>query len=229
MAKSTPQGATKLGRSMYLFKSATNAYDCIISAHGGFMAENRSFTVPAGVTLYFYGPHGASLLDPGINNFYDRMHEAEPVEVITAGQRCRNYLLSKYQGAHAGESGTETVETYDQISNKVRITDLNRTKTFGQMMRYGRLQSPDTTMVKVNMEQLMGRLRGASILTIRNRWDIVFGVPLSDALKEAKKAMPALREFHCLFCRSAMLPDQVRDHFGQTNLPDQGVQYSYRI
>lgn len=214
---------------MYLFKSSTNAYDCIISAHGGFMAENRSFTVPEGVKLYFYSPHGASLIDPGITDFYGNMDIAEPVEVITGGQQCRNYLLSKYQGAHAGESGKEVVETYDTISKKVNVADLSRNKIFGQLMRSASLQSPNTKMIQINMEQLMGRMRGASVLTIRNRWNIVFGVPLSDALKAAKKAIPTLREFHCLFCRSSMLPDKMRDYFSQTNRPDQGVQYNYGV
>jgi hypothetical protein len=220
-----PQGATKLGRSLYLFKSGSNSADCIISAHGGFMAENRSFKVPAGITLFFYGPHGAALLDPGTTSFYNRMHEAEPVEVITGGQDCRNYLLSKYQGAHAGSSGTDTVETYQELSDKVSGTDRTRGLMFGQMMKAGNVQSPNTRVVKKNMEELMGRLRGASVLTIRNRWDIVFGVPLSDALKAAKKAVPTLKEFHCLFCRCAMLPDNWRDKLGQTARPDQGVRY----
>jgi hypothetical protein len=220
-----PEGASKLGRSMYLFKSSTNSVDCIISAHGGFMAENRTFKVPDGVTLFFYGPHGAALLDPGTTTFYNKMHEAEPVEVITGGQECRNYLLSKYQGAHAGSSGTDTVETYRDLSGKVAAEDHKRGLMFNQMTKAGNIQSPNTRVVKKNMEELTGRVRGASVLTIRNRWDIVFGVPLSDALKAAKKAMPTLKEFHCLFCRCAMLPDNMRDKLGQTAKPDAGVRY----
>ncbi|WP_237213835.1 putative adhesin [Falsiroseomonas oryziterrae] len=223
MAK--PDGATSLGRNIYLFKSKTNSTDCIISAHGGFMAENSSFKVPDGLTLYFYGPHGAALLDPGTTTFYGRMHEAESVEVIRGGQDCRNYLLSKYQGAHAGSTGTETVETYAQLSQKVSQTDTTRGLLFNQMMKAASIDSPNTQRVKQNMTELKNRLRGASILTIRNRWDIVFGVPLSDALKALRKEAPSIREVHCLFCRCAMLPDKVRDLFGQTHAPDKGVSY----
>jgi hypothetical protein len=222
-----PEGATSLGRNMYLFKAKTNSADCIISAHGGFMAENRQFKVPDGLTLYFYGPHGAALLDPGTTTFYEKMHEAESVEVIRGGQECRNYLLSKYQGAHAGSTGTETVETYGQLSQKVSSTDMKRGGLFNQMMKAASLDSPNAQRVKQNMTELKNRLRGASILTIRNRWDIVFGVPLSDALKALHKEMPSVREVHCLFCRCAMLPDKMRDFLGQAHAPDKGV--SYRI
>jgi len=217
---SIPEGAVAVGSKLYLFKSDTNSVDCIISAHGGYVSANRSFTVPKGVTINFYGPHGAALIDPNISEYFRRQANAKPIEgeVYTEGMECRNYLLSKYQGAHAGESGKETVETYKQIADSVRISDLNRTKHFASLMKAATLGQSDAKKIKMSMERIEAT-RGANVLTIRNRWNVVMGVPLKDAITEAKKAYPAMREFHCLFCRSYML--------GDDPLPSQEVNYVY--
>ena len=206
MAKDKPAGATKCGSYCYLFKSSTNSSDCMISAHGGFMAENRSFTVPSGLTILFYGIHGAALLDPNITSFARANSRAVPVETFTGGQSCRNYMLSKYQGAHAGESGTEVVETYQQVSNTVSTRDKVRTSNFNKLTKPGQT----VELQEMVFNQLMADW-GGSILTIRNRWNVLFGVPLSDAIAAARKEMPSLRLFHCIFCRCTMLPDSVAE------------------
>ena len=210
MAKPTPKGATEISSSCYLFKSSTNSKDCLISAHGGYVSENRSFKVPAGLTIIFYGPHGAALQDPGVYEFAKKASSAKPEEIISGGQNCRNYLLTKYQGAHAGESGTEVVETYDQVARAVSNRDYHRTEKFKKLLS----ASPDAQ--RAVYEDLSSDW-GGSILTIRNRWNVFFGVPLQDAIKAALKAMPSLKIFHCIFCRSYML--------GEDKLPSQPVQY----
>src|SRR5262249_9928989 len=133
----TPAAATKVGSNCYLFKSITNSVDCLISAHGGFMAENRSFTVPDGVTIRFYVEHGASLCDPGVVKFatFSLLSKAVVNEEFTGGESCRGYLLSKYQGAHAGESGTETVETYNQVHDAVTSPDTLRQMKANRYLR----------------------------------------------------------------------------------------------
>lgn len=220
MTKAKPQGATKCGSYCYLFKSTTNSTDCLISAHGGFVAENRSFKVPAGLTIHFYGEHGAALQDPGISSFMMALERAEPVETITGGKDCRNYLLSKYQGAHAGASGTDTVETYDQVAGAVSSRDRVRTGKFQKLIG----QSNDAKATQKNLEGLLSAW-GGSILTIRNRWNVLFGVPLADAIAAARKEMPSLRIFHCVFCRSYMLPDSMGQKLGVTMKPSVAVQY----
>jgi hypothetical protein len=222
MAKSRPQGATKCGDYCYLFKSSTNASDCLISAHGGFVAENRSFTVPSGLTILFYGVHGAALQDPNISSFAKLMSKAHPVETITGGNACRNYLLSKYQGAHAGESGTEVVETYQQVGDTVAGEDRFRTTKFDQLMKPGQTVNAQQSV----FNELMSTW-GGSILTIRNRWNVWLGVPLVDAIKAARKEMPSLRNFHCIFCRCTMLPDSMAQKLGQTQHVDVGVHYQF--
>ncbi|WP_198376968.1 putative adhesin [Roseomonas rubea] len=201
MAKPTPGGATPIGGGyFYLFKSSTNSSDCLISAHGGYVRENRSFKVPDGVKIVFYGQHGAALLDPGIYDIAKKLSKARPVESFSSGDRCPNYLLSKYQGAHAGASGTDTVETYEQVARAVQQRDYQRTTKFGSLI------SADPGAQQQVLAELMADW-GGSILTVRNRWNVFLGMPLEEAVKAAKKDMPSLRTFHCIFCRSYMLGD----------------------
>src|SRR5215472_14590830 len=61
----TPAGAVKLGSELYLFAAQTQSTDCIIDAHGGYMFECRTFTVPPNLTLIFYSQHGQEVTDPG--------------------------------------------------------------------------------------------------------------------------------------------------------------------
>ena len=98
-----PPGAVKLGQSMYLFESATDVHNCVIDAHEGYLFENRSFTVPAGITLYFYSDHGSSVMDPGQGalKLSRRHHPAVVRETLTAGDSCHNYIPSKSWGNHS--------------------------------------------------------------------------------------------------------------------------------
>ncbi|GIX10586.1 putative adhesin [Elioraea sp.] len=212
MAKTTPAGATPIGGGyFYLFKSATNSTDCLISAHGGYIRENRTFTVPAGIRIVFYGQHGAALNDPGIFEIAKKLSKARPVEIVSGGQKCLNYLLSKYQGAHAGASGKEVVETYDQVARVVQTRDFQRTDKFKHLL------AADPSAQSATLQELMADW-GGSILTVRNRWNVFLGMPLKDAVKAALKEMPSLRTFHCIFCRSYML--------GEDPLAAQSVQYA---
>lgn len=207
---SKPNGAVEISSTMYLFKSGTNASDCIISAHGGYVLENRAFKVPDRTTIHFYGDHGAALIDPGIGDFSKRLSKAKPRETLTAGQQCRNYLLTKYQGAHAGESGKEVLETYDMVSQSVQNRDKVRASRFTAALKSNGV--PQQKQMELLMEDW-----GGSVLTIRNRWNVFMGVPLAEAIAAVQKASPSIRVFHCSFCRSNML--------GEDKLAAQEVRY----
>lgn len=84
------------------------------------------------------------------------------------------------------------------------MRDKNRSKQFDSLMKYSDSANPNAQMQENILEQLE-RGRGGSILTIRNRWNVFMGVPLCDAIKAARKAIPSLRDFHCIFCRSYMM------------------------
>ncbi len=119
----TPKAATKLSDSMYLFKSTTNYVDCLISAHGGYIRENRSFDVPSGVTVLFYGAHGHALNDPGIGTLSKELSKAVVVDEIR--DEFLSQLLSASTGGTRGASGKEVLETYDQIASSVDRATIN--------------------------------------------------------------------------------------------------------
>lgn len=196
---STPAGATSLGRYLYLFKSKTNSKDCIISAHGGYISDTKAFRVPDGIELRFFSVHSSSVLDPRIQTFQKNQALAEPVEVFKGGQLCNNYLLTKYQGRH-----NEMDETYKEVADGVAKQDMLRSGTAGKMFAAARTTGGDNDKLK-NALNTLSRNHGGSVLTVRNRIDVVFGIPLEAALKAAMKEMGSLRVFHCLFCRSYML------------------------
>ena len=218
----TPEGATKLGSYLLLFKSKTNSRDCIISAHGGFMSEGRCFTVPEGVTLHFYGEHGASLIDPGISDFFRNQGKALATESIGPGAKCRNYLLSKNQ---VKNNKLKNSETYEVIKKTSDTRDMIRANHFKVLMSASTAGNVNPERAGRAWEQLTTMGPGGNCLTIRNRWNVMFGVPLADAIKAAKKEMPSLRDFHCIFCRSAMLPDNMVAKLGQTVKPDEHVNF----
>lgn len=214
-----PEGATALGSNLYLFRSTTNAVDCIISAHGGFISESRTFTVPGKLELRFYSSHGASVIDPSIGEFFRSQERARPVETFTGGDKCPNYLLSKYQGDH-----NEMGETYGVVNMSMTNRDKQRGKNFNALMRASDADNPNIEMQKLYLEQLTNA-PGASVLTIRNRWNVLMGVTLSDAVKAVRKAVPTVGVFHCLFCRSYMLPDKVGNALGVTIRPAEQVNF----
>jgi Putative adhesin Stv domain len=216
----TPEGAIALGSNLYLFKSTTNSVDCIISAHGGFISESRTFTVPGKLELRFYSSHGASVIDPSISEFFRNQERAAPVETFTGGNQCPNYLLSKYQGADHNQMG----EDYNMVNTAMTNRDKQRGKNFNALMRSSDPDNPNTDLQKMYLEQL-SNAPGASVLTIRNRWNVLMGVTLSDAVKAVRKAIPTIGVIHCLFCRSYMLPDKIGNALGVTMRPDEQVNF----
>ncbi len=92
----------------------------------------------------------------------------------------------------------------------MKTSDQVRSKKFQTLLKStGRSQ-------EITMESLMENW-GGSIVTIRNRWNVFLGVPLATVISEVKNHSPAIRVFHCVFCRSYML--------GEDKLEVQGVSY----
>jgi len=173
---SRPEGATPIGRHLYLFKSNTNSTDCIISAHGGYLFGDIGSKVPTEIELKFYSPNTTALC-ANLEKFNALIAKAKPVEIVRGGKICMEYLLQKYQGRHNKEG-----ETYDTIFNGVQASSR------------------------------------ASVVTIRNRWDLVIGLRLSDVIAEVRHAVPTIKRFYCLFCRvnviSSTLEESMEEMFG---------------
>lgn len=186
---SVPPGATPIGSKLFIFKSKSNNTDALISAHGGYHKGTSPFDVPKGVTLYFYGEADKVLSDPGVK-LADM--NAVPVEQISSGT-CTNYVLSKYQGSHAGAKG-KPAETYGSISNRIDLQDQNIDKMFQSL-----LTSTNQKFSDALLKRIMGA-RAMSVITIRNRWT-GGDVYLKDLVREVNKAFPLIKNFHCSFCR----------------------------
>lgn len=174
--------------------------------------------MPPNTELRFYSSHGASVIDPSISEFFRSQDRATPVDACHAGDDCQNYLLSKYQGDH-----NEMGETYGMVNTVMTNRDKQRGKNFNALMRAGNPDSPNIDMQKMYLEQLSAA-PGASVLTIRNRRNVLMGVTLKDAVKAVRKAIPTIRVFHCLFCRSYMLP--VGHALGATIKPAEHVNFT---
>lgn len=191
MSDSIPDGATPIGSKLYIFKSKSNSTDALISAHGGYYKGNKSFTVPHGVEIIFYGIHGNVLSDPGVK-LSDM--KAKVVEAIGGGKQCIDYELSKYQGRHAGAPG-KPVETYERIAGRIKQVDNDLSGKFSDLLT--------TTNQKYAQVLLNGiqNSRSMSLITIRNRWNSQ-NVYLKDLLSMVLKSYPGMKRFHCSFCRS---------------------------
>jgi hypothetical protein len=155
------------------------------------------------------------LIDPNITTFSKSANIAETVNVYGEGDKCINYLLSKYQGKHAGADGKTEVENYEQIVKTVRGEDSYRKKQFELAVRAMKLNNQKGAQ---GNKAMLLNCWGGSILTVRNRWNVFMGVPLFDAIKAARKEIPTLKRFHAVFCRSNMLGDDL--------LPSQEVKYN---
>ena len=108
-AGGTPVNSTT---NFHIVGDLTAATSCYITGHGGadsddYFFDNKTFRVPAGVTVNFYQPHGY-ILAAGTQELRHHQPVAHPTAtdlVYTAGDDCVNYLLSKDQGRHlSGDS-----------------------------------------------------------------------------------------------------------------------------
>jgi hypothetical protein len=162
----------------------------VISSHGIPRLFNRQFTVPAGTTIVFYGPHGLSLVDPGFKLVVDGW--VRPYESKNPLTTCPDYSLTKWQGYHdnpwarlpfAGSFLGDGKETYAAIDDY--LTNLNPTNNT------------------------------ADVLTIRATPGQI-SITLSFVLKELRKNSYNYSEIRCCFCRgviggyNAIVNDQAR-------------------
>ena len=199
MSDSIPDGATPIGSKLYIFKSKSNSTDALISAHGGYYKGNKTFRVPEGVEIIFYGIHGNVLSDPGLKMTSTK---AKVVETFSGGKQCIDYELSKYQGRHAGTSGNPA-ETYGQISSHVQQVDKTITQKFDALITTKNAKFAEVLVRGIQNSQSM------SLITVRNRWNSQ-NVYLKDLLSLVLRSYPGMKRFHCSFCRSLVGNDNAK-------------------
>ncbi|MFN8718306.1 MAG: putative adhesin [Gemmatimonadaceae bacterium] len=91
--------------------------------------------VPAGDSIHSSALHGAALLDPGLSNFAKQGSKAIPVASLKGGDTCKNYLLTAYQSAQSGVSGTAVGETDEDIRQAVDNRDWQRNDRFNTLIK----------------------------------------------------------------------------------------------
>jgi hypothetical protein len=106
--------STEVGDVIFVWRkrfSAINPFgknkSAIISAHGNDARINSKFPNERAYSLHYYGPHGHSLVDPGLEMFLNKT--AKVTETVSSTNAQQDYVLSKYQNKHnkKGESYTK--------------------------------------------------------------------------------------------------------------------------
>lgn len=91
--------------NFYIVGNLSNATECYLTGHGGsfdsdYFMDNKSFTVPTGVTVNFYQP-GGYILGFGTSALRSgppKKHGGTADQLYTEGMECPNYILTKDQG-----------------------------------------------------------------------------------------------------------------------------------
>ena len=182
---------------LYLFTRTVGQFasEVCISAHGGYLSSEPDFQIPGGVTLNFYSPEGVVTSDSDLTLITGR----EPAAIKdrkTVGDTCKNYLLSKFQGAsHSGGS----TQTYKSLENAVQ-SQMKRVAEHNDMRAHA------TSEEKLKSSQA----RTFDIATIRHRntdmtkFDKT--VLLADVIHRLNRYHPfgGYKVFHCAFCREGL-------------------------
>ncbi len=105
--------------NFYIVGDTTNATECYLTGHGGmndsnYFFDNISFTVPAGVTINFYQPHGYILgfHSGALRDQAPIAHGGTDDQTYTGGDKCENYILTKDQGQRLNGS-QQDAETFE--------------------------------------------------------------------------------------------------------------------
>jgi hypothetical protein len=204
-----------VGEDLYVWSEKSGApsgrtAECVISAHGAQSFLNHMFPV-GNTTLVFYGPHGYTLNDLGIEKFVSG--QFAPYEQISQGQ-CQDYSLGKYQGRH-----NRAGETYDKIGNMdgllARTVAEAARGSRAAALQVANMDADDpmfNTMLRSLDEGGKTRRRYQSwmdIVTIRNRSVLATGsgtVMLSDVVSRLAAAGYNYTKVHCAFCRGPISP-----------------------
>ena len=100
--------------SLYLIGDTSNKTECFIDAHGGnyssdYVLDSKSFKVPTGVTVNFYQPAGYAFgaFKSELRSGPPKQHGGTNDQIYNAGDDCPNYILTKFQGRHSGNTPQE--------------------------------------------------------------------------------------------------------------------------
>lgn len=151
-----------IGENLYYFRSLAepaNRRDCLVMAHGGWTEGGPTFTVPDGITVHFYVPHGATAANPSVQiHILERSNYADR-NVYGPGSTCFNYNLGKVLG-HGGDITG---------SDYYGMVEVFMDQAGAGVSRGGRNWAPNIVSVRnrvfkgrfVNLESLIGQVKAA--------------------------------------------------------------------
>ncbi|MBS7696888.1 MULTISPECIES: putative adhesin [unclassified Chelatococcus] len=181
-------------------RPSAGVHACVISTHGS-RFHGVYFSWPI-VELVFYGPEGASLVQPISTDIIGVLAETYPTYESMACGPYPDYFLSKYQGPD---------ETYELLGNlPLHVAH-----------RYSMRRPEDRPMSRPHSEaaalyansgvpiykDLVSRhgIWTMDVITVRRRFPKV-PTRLSTLIKALHKRGYLYRTIHCDFCRSPLLP-----------------------
>jgi hypothetical protein len=142
-------------------------------AHGGWTEGGPSFTVPAGITVHFYIPHGATAANPSVQmHILERSNYADR-HVYRGGDACYNYSLAKVFG-HGADVGS--ADYYSQV-------EVYMDQAGAGVERGGRNWAPN-------------------LVSVRNRMLHSRSVTLESLIYQVKAAHADISNFYVLACRA---------------------------
>ena len=132
MKFATGSAPVKKLSSFYIVGDLTNAAECYVTGHGGlfnadYFLDNKTFTVPTGVTVNFYQPDGYLLgfHTGALRNGPPNGHGGTNDQAYGPGDDCPNYILTKDQGTRLGmDSATANQFEMDYASTQAVADDL---------------------------------------------------------------------------------------------------------
>ncbi|MEM7741386.1 MAG: putative adhesin [Pseudomonadota bacterium] len=185
---------SEIGECLYIYVPKVAPQRVIISSHGGhaMVGGTNNFTVGEDTVLQFYSDDRYSVNDPGFTNFFTKL--GAPKEVLSTGDTCYDYILTKYQGTH-----NKMKETYASIGAAI-----DHMAHLAQDYAKAAEQMTDAGQSKI-AAQYASKAAYASkipaVLTVRNR-AFRSNMTLSAAIEGVQMAAPSVQIFDCLFCRS---------------------------
>lgn len=172
----------------------------IISAHG-LRRTTYSFQIQQNTTLNFYSADKYSVIDPILGRFYEKKHRAAPVDTLKRGDRCYNYILTKYTNSERNKSHNKKGETYNSIQDLMHRDFEGEAMDLNAHVHKIPAGMPNLTKDVMGRIADYNRVATACVLTIRYRRFRTF-VNLKWALKALEKRGYIFEQVDCLFCRN---------------------------
>ena len=211
-----------VGDSVYVFtgNDGKKTNDLIISSHGGYISRPEMgkqtgtarnipglggfIKVPPPTTIYFYGPHKMSLLDPGLTPFggsrLNYLEECKPND-----RPIRNYRLTKYQEDGGAESYKDVSDFVDRnrLDGKLLQENIGEMNEIKDQWEEGFIGLDGLEMYEMLKQACANPNTQFDVLTVHpSGIRSMLGITLSDVLTDLRAAGLTYNNIHCCFCRS---------------------------